>query len=68
MKLSRDAIEALILLGGFGIVALAGLIVFLVWPTNIYGDWRVFLTLFVGALIAIPTMLALKKKWASPPK
>lgn len=62
MKLSNDAIEALILIGGFAIVAFAGLVVFLVWPTNIHGDWRVFLTLFVGAVVVIPAMIALRKR------
>ncbi len=66
MKLSKDAIEALILLGGFAIVALAAFVVFKVWPTNVHGNWRVYLTLFVGAAIAIPAMIALRKKLIPP--
>jgi hypothetical protein len=62
MKPSNDAIEALILLGGFAIVALAAFAVFLIWPTNIHGNWRVYLTLLVGAAIAIPSMIALRRK------
>ena len=62
MRLSKDAIEALILLGGFAIVALAGLLVVWIWPTNIHGNWRLYLTLLIGALIVIPGMLALRRR------
>jgi hypothetical protein len=63
MKLSNDVIEALILVGGFAVVALAGLIVFSVWPTNVHGNWRIYLTLLVGAAIAIPSMIALRRRF-----
>lgn len=62
MRLSKDAIEALILLGGFAIVALAGLLVVWIWPTNIHGNWRLYLTLLIGALIVVPGMLALRRR------
>lgn len=67
-KLSKDAVEALILLGGFALVALIGLIVFFIWPANIYGAWRVLLTVVVGMIIAIPAMVAIRKKLLHPPK
>ncbi|MET0606970.1 MAG: hypothetical protein ABWZ80_10975 [Beijerinckiaceae bacterium] len=62
MKLSKDAIEAIILVSGFALVAAAGSIVFLVWPTNIHGSWRIYLTLVLGALVVIPAMIALRRR------
>ncbi|MBN9062822.1 MAG: hypothetical protein J0H41_10320 [Rhizobiales bacterium] len=65
-KLSKDAIEALILLGGFAIVALAAFVVLLVWPADLYGAWRVLLTVVIGGLVAIPVMIAVRKKLSPP--
>jgi hypothetical protein len=65
-KLSNDALEALILLGGFAIVALAGLVVFFVWPSQTYGAWRVLLTVAAGGAVAIPAMIALRKRLTRP--
>jgi cytochrome c biogenesis protein CcdA len=67
MKLSDDALEALILVAGFAVVAAAGLIVFLVWPTNVHGNWRVYLTLVIGAAIVIPAMIALRRRLTGKP-
>ncbi|MGL4323725.1 MAG: hypothetical protein ACRCTD_06740 [Beijerinckiaceae bacterium] len=62
MKLSKDAVEALLVLGAFAIIAGAAWLVLQIWPIFPYGNWRVFLTLIIGTLIAIPTVLRLRKR------
>lgn len=54
MKLSKDVLEGLLVIGAFAIVAFAAWIVMRIWPVFPYGNWRIFLTLIIGGLIAIP--------------
>ena len=62
MKLSKDAVEALLVLGAFALIAGAAWAVLQIWPIFPYGNWRVFLTLIIGTLIAIPAVLRLRKR------
>lgn len=63
MKLSKDVIEALLIVGAFAIIALAAWIVMLIWPVFPYGNWRVFLTLVIGGIIAVPAVYRLRNKY-----
>lgn len=62
MKFSKDAIEGLLVVGAFAIIAFAAWIVMQIWPVFPYGNWRVFLTLIVGGIIAVPTVYRLRNK------
>jgi hypothetical protein len=68
MRLSRDAIEALILVGGFLFVVAMGALVMWIWPTHLHGNWRLFLALAIAALVAVPTALKLKARFAASEK
>jgi hypothetical protein len=62
VRFSRDASEALLLLGGFAFVLAAGALTMLIWPTHIYGNWRLFAALAIAACLAIPTVLHLRRR------
>ena len=63
MRLSRDAAEALLLLGGFAFVVAVGLVVMLVWPTHLYGNWRLYAALLLAVLVAVPVTLRLRRRY-----
>lgn len=62
MRLSKDGIEGILVVGAFAVIALAAWIVMQIWPVFPYGNWRVFLTLIVGGAIAIPMVYRLRNK------
>jgi hypothetical protein len=68
VRLSRDGLEALLLLGGFAFVAAVGLVVFLLYPTHIHGNARLYLALIVAGLIAVPTVLHLRQRLSDHPR
>ncbi|MGL4494999.1 MAG: hypothetical protein ACRCYS_13680 [Beijerinckiaceae bacterium] len=65
MKLSKDVIEAVLLIGAFAAIALAMWVVSKIWPVFPYGNWRIFLTMIVGGVIAVPLVFRLRRRLMS---